>query len=229
MYDLAPAQARFVEEYLIDLNGKQAAIRAGYSPATAEQQASRLLRNVKVASVVAALMEERSERTKITQDAVLKELWAIGTADANELVEYRRTCCRYCWGEEFRWQFTQQERDSAYAAWEANEEATHEFDEKGGVGYDARIEPNGECPECFGEGLGHVFVKDTRTLPPSAKRLYAGAKITKDGIEIKMHDKASALVNIGKHLGLFTDKLEISMDESLANRLNSASKRVSGS
>ena len=45
--ELNPKQQRFVDEYLIDLNGKQAAIRAGYSEKTAEVQASRLLSNAK--------------------------------------------------------------------------------------------------------------------------------------------------------------------------------------
>lgn len=50
---LTPKQKRFCEEYLIDLNATQAAIRAGYSPKTAEQTASRLLRNVKVQEYIA--------------------------------------------------------------------------------------------------------------------------------------------------------------------------------
>ena len=57
---LTPKQARFVEEYLIDLNGKQAAIRAGYSPGTAEVQASRLLRNAKVRFALEDAMLARS-------------------------------------------------------------------------------------------------------------------------------------------------------------------------
>jgi hypothetical protein len=42
-HELTPKQHRFVDEYLLDLNATQAAIRAGYSPRTAEQQAARLL------------------------------------------------------------------------------------------------------------------------------------------------------------------------------------------
>ena len=47
MNKLTNRQKRFVEEYLIDLNARQAAIRAGYSPKTAQEQASRLLANVR--------------------------------------------------------------------------------------------------------------------------------------------------------------------------------------
>jgi phage terminase small subunit len=71
---LAPKQARFVEEYLIDLNATQAAIRAGYSPKTAEQQGSRLLGNAKVSVAIHAARAAREERTQITQDWVLSRL-----------------------------------------------------------------------------------------------------------------------------------------------------------
>jgi len=68
---LTPKQQRFVEEYLIDLNATQAAIRAGYSERTAEQQGSRLLSNVKVAKTINDALVSRSKRTKITADYVL--------------------------------------------------------------------------------------------------------------------------------------------------------------
>jgi len=71
---LNPKQEQFCLEYLIDLNGKQAAIRAGYSPKTAESQASTLLRNPKVASRVQELKAQRVERTEISADFVLMGL-----------------------------------------------------------------------------------------------------------------------------------------------------------
>ena len=49
---LTPKNGRFVKEYLVDLNGTQAAIRAGYSPKTANEQAARLLANVSVRKVI---------------------------------------------------------------------------------------------------------------------------------------------------------------------------------
>lgn len=80
-------QKRFVSEYIIDLNAKQAAIRAGYSPKTAEVQASRLLSLVKVQTEIAKAMEDREKRTGITQDRVLAELSAIAFAKATDYVE----------------------------------------------------------------------------------------------------------------------------------------------
>jgi phage terminase small subunit len=69
---MTPKQQRFVEEYLIDLNGTQAAIRAGYSARTANEQAARLLANASVADAVREAQAKRSERTEITADYVLK-------------------------------------------------------------------------------------------------------------------------------------------------------------
>lgn len=86
---LTSQQERFVEEYLIDLNATQAAIRAGYSSDTASEQGSRLLRNVKVGKAVADAMAERSVRTKVTADRVLTELARIGFGDIRSVVAWR--------------------------------------------------------------------------------------------------------------------------------------------
>jgi phage terminase small subunit len=72
---LTPKQARFVAEYLIDLNATQAAKRAGYSDKTADQQGCRLLINVKVAAAIAEAQSDRSARTEITQDYVLDSIF----------------------------------------------------------------------------------------------------------------------------------------------------------
>ena len=74
MAKLGKRQLRFIEEYLVDLNGTQAAIRAGYSKRTANEQASRLLANVNIRQKVDAAIKERSERTKIDQDYVLNTI-----------------------------------------------------------------------------------------------------------------------------------------------------------
>ena len=86
MTDLTNKQKKFVEEYLIDLNGKQAAIRAGYSPDTADKQASRMLTYGKVALCVSKAMAERSKRTGITQDRVLRELARLGFVNVPDVV-----------------------------------------------------------------------------------------------------------------------------------------------
>lgn len=64
-------QKRFVEEYLIDLNATQAAIRAGYSPQTAYSIGEENLRKPEIKSRIDKAMAERSRRTGINQDRVL--------------------------------------------------------------------------------------------------------------------------------------------------------------
>jgi phage terminase small subunit len=78
---LTPKQQRFVEEYLVDLNATQAAIRAGYSAKTANEQGSRLLAHVSIASAVQSAIAARSERTQVTADRVVAELAKIGFSD----------------------------------------------------------------------------------------------------------------------------------------------------
>lgn len=71
---LTPKQAAFVDEYLVDLNASKAAIRAGYSEKTADQQAYQLLQKTSVHEAIAARMKERQKRTGITQDYVLQTI-----------------------------------------------------------------------------------------------------------------------------------------------------------
>jgi len=88
---LTAKQQRFVEEYLVDLNATQAAIRSGYSKKTAEQQGNRLLGNAKVAADIASSQANRSQRTEITQDRVLQELARLGFYDIRKAVRWRNT------------------------------------------------------------------------------------------------------------------------------------------
>lgn len=67
-------QKQFCEEFIIDFNGTQAAVRAGYSPNTANEQAARLLANVNIQEYIKQLIEKRNERTKITQDEVVANI-----------------------------------------------------------------------------------------------------------------------------------------------------------
>lgn len=144
---LTKKQKVFVEEYLIDLNATQAAIRAGYSPDTAQEQSSRLLSNVMVKAAVDKAMAERSRRTGVNADRVLLELAKIGFANITDVVDV----------------------DTAKIREDAKEEDL-------------------AC-------IQSIKIKPTE---------YGTER------EIKMYDKKAALVDIGKHLGMFKDKLELS-------------------
>ena len=73
-HQLTPKQRRFVDEYLVDLNATQAAVRAGYSARTANEQGARLLANVGIATAIQTAQEARSERLQLSQDDVLRGL-----------------------------------------------------------------------------------------------------------------------------------------------------------
>lgn len=84
---LSEQRQRFVNEYLIDLNGTQAAIRAGYSPKTAQEQSSRLLSNVMVQQAIGVAMAERSKRTGVNQDRVVLELAKLAFVKMTDIVD----------------------------------------------------------------------------------------------------------------------------------------------
>jgi phage terminase small subunit len=77
---------RFCQEFLIDLNRKQAYIRAGYRPKEAESSASRLYANARIRARIDELMAERSKRTGVTQDRVIRELARISFLDPTRII-----------------------------------------------------------------------------------------------------------------------------------------------
>ncbi len=84
---LTPKQQRFVEEYTLDLNATQAAIRAGYSPNSVNQAASHLMANVNVKAAIDAAIAARSARTEIDAEWVLRRLVAEADADLADLFD----------------------------------------------------------------------------------------------------------------------------------------------
>jgi phage terminase small subunit len=84
---LTDKQQRFVDEYLIDLNATQAAIRAGYSEKTAEQQAYQLLQKTSVQEAIASGKQSRSEKTAIDAAYVLTRLVEIDQMDVLDILD----------------------------------------------------------------------------------------------------------------------------------------------
>lgn len=149
---------QFVQEYLKDLNAKRAAERAGYSKKTCEQQGSRLLRTVAVATAVAAALEKRAQKAGVTQDQVLNELRKIAFSDMGDFAS---------WG------------------------------------------PHG------------VSMKDSEELEQEARRAVSEVSETETehggSRKFKLHDKVAALQLLGRHLGMFTDRLQVSGGFSLSD------------
>ncbi|MHA5056412.1 terminase small subunit [Acinetobacter schindleri] len=87
MANLTPKQQRFVEEYLIDLNATQAAIRAGYSEKTANEIGAENLAKPSIAKAIQDALKERSERVQIDADYVLKRLVEIDQMDVLDIMD----------------------------------------------------------------------------------------------------------------------------------------------
>jgi phage terminase small subunit len=213
-YELPPKAKLFVTEYTKDMNGTQAAIRAGYARKTAQEQSSRLLSNVMVKQAVDSIMNDRIEQGIFDGDMVISRWVEISQANPNSLTQYRRVNCRYCWGEGHRYQFTPAEmEDAKQVLADANAKRALDelpelaWDDKGGLGFVGNRDPHPECPECWGEGVGRPFFTDTRKLDRDSLPLYAGVKQTKDGLEIQMHNQTDALDKLARHFGLYKDKL----------------------
>lgn len=81
---LTEKQIRFCEEYLIDLNGTQAAIRSGYSSKTANEQAARLLANVSIQNYLVERRKQIAGALNITQERVLKEYAKLAFSDTRK-------------------------------------------------------------------------------------------------------------------------------------------------
>lgn len=86
MAKLTAKQKKFVEEYLIDLNATQAAIRAGYSPDTAKEIGCENLTKPNIKTEIDKAMAERSRRTGISQDRVLRELAKIAFVNPGDVI-----------------------------------------------------------------------------------------------------------------------------------------------
>lgn len=168
-------QARFVREYLIDLNATQAAIRSGYSEQTAYSQGQRLLNHVEVASGIEAGMAKRAARTEVTADRVLSELAKIAFASLGDVTD---------WG---------------------TKEVAFGFD---GDGKKLAPEDIGEAALVRYVEAPFVTPINRDALPADVKAAVSEVALTKDGFRIKMHDKLGALTQIGRHLGMFKDKVE---------------------
>lgn len=200
---LTPKESRFVDEYLVDLNATQAAIRAGYSARTARSIGYENLTKPHIGAAIAEARKQQQERTHVTADRVLAEAWNILTADPRELVEIKTGCCRHCYGEGHRFQRTVGEMNLDREVWLDKGKPPAEFDEQGGIGFNPLLLPSPECPQCGGDGQSRLVVKDTRKLSPQARALYAGAKEGKYGIEVLTHDKTNILEKLFKYTGLY--------------------------
>ena len=149
MAKLTAKQERFVEEYLVDLNATQAAIRAGYSSKTANEQGSQLLANLSIRARIDEAMAELSRRTGVNQERVIRELARVAFVNASNVVNPK----------------------DATVLEDASEDDT--------------------------AAISSIKVKVVQGDLESIER------------EVKFADKLKALELLGKHFGMFTDKVSL--------------------
>ena len=147
---MTPKQKAFVDEYLIDLNATQAAIRAGYSSKNADKIGHELLGKTRVSESISQAMADRSRRTGISQDRVIRELAKIAFVNASDVID----------------------------------------PEDASVLVDAARE-------------------DLACIQSVKVKQMTGEKGDMTEREVKLADKLRALELLGKHLGMWTDKLEL--------------------
>ncbi len=198
---LTAQQRLFVAEYLKDGNATQAAIRSGYSKKSAEQIGYQLLQKTSVAQAIAQQQKASIARTLGGADEVLAQMWQLATFDANQLSQYRRGACRYCWGfgHQYQWRDMVEFEEKRL---EATERDKREPVDVGGYGYDHTREPNPGCPRCNGDGIGQPYFADTRKLSPVAALAYSGVKLGKNGVEITAISRERMFEAVMKRLGL---------------------------
>jgi phage terminase small subunit len=211
-FGLSNREARFVMELVVDENASAAYVRAGYAEKNANDNAARLTAKDSIQAATAHVRAKIAERVGYSAEEALEFVANVLRADPRELVSVHVGACRFCHGPYHLYQRTDGEmaRDRVRHAQavarrqERNKDYKDPgFDEQGGGGYDMRREPHTECPDCGGDGVSRVAINDTRKISKAAAALFAGVKEGKDGIEVKMIDKAVMVDKMYRYHGLY--------------------------
>lgn len=161
MAKLTKKQQRFVEEYLIDLNATQAAIRAGYKRSEyTDTNASKILENTSIREAIEKAMAERSKRTGINQDRVVQELARIAFVNPQEVIN-------------------------------ADD----------------------------GSVRGNASKDDLACIQAVKVKISESDKGKCTEREVRLNDKMKALELLGKHLGMFTEKVDVDINDSASSEL----------
>ena len=207
---LTPQRARFVEEYVISLDPRDAALRAGLTA----QDGPRLLASSQIQRAISLASRRALSRQQIYLEDTLANLVALRDFDPNELVELRRVNCHHCHGQDHEYQYDDLEYRHALSAHRQRMQLLPEtspdrvpFDERGGPGFALNAPPDPDCPSCGGDGVLRVIVKDTRNLSRGARLAYDGIKVGAGGsVEVKFRDRNWAEDRIARYAGMFNDR-----------------------
>lgn len=156
MGELSEKQIRFCQEYIIDLNAKQAYIRAGYEESSAEANAHRMMVNDGVKAYIQELMDKRAERLKITADEVLVGIDKMRRATVKQL-------------------FDDEDRVLRVSEWDDD----------------------------FASAVNGIKFTKQRSMESTPEN-----PVYDDVVDVKLVDKKGVSELLGRHLKLFTDKVE---------------------
>lgn len=198
----------FVQRYCVHFNGALAARESGYSEDSAAAIGSQLLARPEIKARIEERKEELAVAAQLSPEWIVKKWIEIATADPADLTHTRRVNCRHCWGIDGRYQWTVAEYQTAVD--KAILHGNPAPDGFGGFDFEPMNDPNINCQECGGEGEEYVHIADTRKVKGNARKLFAGVKQTKNGIEVLMRDQDAALANLAKYLGMSLERKEIS-------------------
>lgn len=199
-FGLTKKEAEFVYHFLKTGNRVEAYRLAKYEGQgnTAYVGASRLYRKDKISKAIRVMGNRVRERYTAEMDEIVDQLVSITRADPNALTQYRRVNCRFCWGEDHRYQWRD---DAEYDRAERKAAADSKPPpDNGGIGFVSNMDPNPDCPRCNGEGEGEIKVADTRDLAGDEQTYFLGVKETKFGLEVITESKQAARAQLLKIL-----------------------------
>lgn len=208
-----PKQELFAQEWARTGN-KAAAYRLVYqpgertAPGTIWSAASRLAALPQVVKRHRELVEAAALETIMSVRELLQLEIDIATADPNEIAYTAKRACRHCYGHEHRYQWKD---DAEYikACVDALDSGKQPPTDEGGYGYTRALDPIATCPHCLGNGVAEVVVNDTTKLTGKARKLYKGMDYKNGEWVVTMHDQDKARERIGRILGAFNDKLQL--------------------
>jgi phage terminase small subunit len=215
-----PAEAHAAEVYVLTHNQseayRQAYGRTDEKPCARHwEMAARIFAFPWVQERVRALRAEAAAHFVVDVNEIVQADFAIirAAAHAPRLSRHVYSCCRYCHGAAFEYQWTDQLEFAAKLIATEDENVQRRIDAKralplptdaGGYGFNPDNDPNPMCPRCEGLGHGRTIIGDTRELGPAAP-LFRGIKQTANGIEVLTHDVDKAKERVFKFLGVGGD------------------------
>lgn len=216
--NLTARQEAFAQHFAVHRDNR-AAYRSAYDASgmaekTIQEEACRIRQSYKVAARILELerlaLAESGLMVKLV-DMLQREV-AIATADPAELMATTVGNCRYCNGEDHRYQWRDEEyADALREAENAPPSAPVPMpDVMGGLGWRPFHKPHPDCPECGGAGVTHASFKATSELSATGRLLFRGVKQTRGGgLEVLTADQGKAAENVIRMLGGFKDTINL--------------------